>query len=104
VTWFVRESGVTQREFDVLRARIDQMDQHGTRGVGTLQVRIDEIIKDLAELKVGYAEWQTGHLIMHKAESDDARTSRRYILTTSIAILAIVVTVLGLSVGHLIWH
>lgn len=101
---FVRDQYASQRELDLLRQRIDQMDQHGTRGVGTLQVRIDEIIKDLTEMKVGYSTWQTDHLALHKAETDNAKQSRRYILTTSIAILAVVVAVLAISVGHLVFR
>lgn len=101
---FAREALVTQREFETLRNRVDQMDQHGTRGVGTLQVRIDELVKDFAELKVDQVNWQAGHLALHQQETQSAQQSRRYILTTSIAILALVVTILGLAVGHLIWH
>lgn len=97
-----RDQAASWRELDLLRQRVDQLDQHGTRGVGTLQIRIDELIKDLAEIKSGYASWQTEHLKMHKDESDNAKQSRRYILTTSIAILAVVVAILAVSVGHLI--
>ena len=67
-----------------------------------MQVRIDELIKDLTELKIGYSSWQTEHLKLHKDETDNARQSRRYILTTSIAILAVVVAILAVSVGHLV--
>lgn len=97
-----REPYVTLREFEVLRSRIDQMDQHGTRGVGSLQVRIDELVKDFTEMKIATSEWQTDHLRMHKEETDNARQSRRYILTTTIAILALVITLLGVNLAHLI--
>lgn len=95
---------VTQREFDVLRTRVDQMDQQGTRGVGSLAVRMDEIVKDFAEAKVDQAKWQADHLKLHEKEVSDAKTTRRYILTTCLTILSLVIAVLAISVGHLIWH
>lgn len=104
---------VTRREVDLLKTaadaereklwqRIELMDDHGTRGVQGLTVRLDEVVKDLAEIRA----WQAGHEQEHRREADqrarerreddDSRTTaRRFTVTTTIAILVLLVAVLS---------
>jgi hypothetical protein len=86
-------------------ARLEAMDDHGTRGVQGLTVRMDNLIGDVADLKsevktdVGalQAEVSTRFAAHQKVHDDDAKdrvTGRRYALTTVIAVVAIIVGLL----------
>ena len=78
---------VSRREFDDLRAmvtrngqRMDWLDEHGTRGVGSLQLQVTELAKDVAKVEAA----QEAHVIAHQAESRERRdqvrsTTRWYI-------------------------
>lgn len=52
---------VTRGEFDLLRqmvgnldSRVTTIDDHGTRGVGAIQIQLSEVIKDLADMKAEF--------------------------------------------------
>ena len=51
----VSEPVATRREVDQLRADINRIDDHGTRGVGALQAQMTGVAADLAGVEAGPA-------------------------------------------------
>jgi hypothetical protein len=86
---------VTRGEFDMLKSqvtdsarRIDAIDQSGTRGVGIVQVQLTDLAKDVAALG---ARMDT-HDREHESEARDRRSSRRWMVATAIAFMAMLET------------
>lgn len=82
---------VTRGEFDLLKQivadnqmRLLSIDEHGTRGVGIVQVQLNEVIKDLADLKLS-----------HEQEKQARRTTGKWLVGTIIAFMVMAATVLG---------
>lgn len=89
----VYDAAVSREEFGRLAARLDQIDNGGTRGVAVLAVQIQEIAKDFAK-----------HEEKHDRQ-EAARASRvRWLVGAGIALVAAVdgpiVTVLLAMHGH----
>lgn len=90
---------VTRGEFDMLKQmvneqgiRLTSIDEHGTRGVGVIQVQLTELIKDLAELKTEF-----------KSEQRNRITGRRWVLGMAAAgtgAIAALITALVEALPH----
>jgi len=102
------EGDVTRGEFDMLKEktgsmerRIESIDNHGTRGVGALQIQVVEVLKDIAEIKVQFTSYLSEHVRTHREEKDQRLTERHWLIGIGIAgvsalaaILAVVVVIL----------
>lgn len=97
-----RDAPASQREVDQLGRRIDDLDQHGTRGtvaaVGVVQTQLAEVIKDMGRLEGQTAEWQKAHTKQHEQDLADRAANRKWVIGTVIAILALLVTILAVIV------
>lgn len=85
-----------RRDLDRLERRIEQMDTHGTRGVGIVQSQLADVIKDLAKLEGRMAE----HDRVHVREERDRASNRRWMVTTAIGFLVLLVAILALLIGQ----
>jgi hypothetical protein len=92
------EPAASQREMDMLRQRVDQIDSGGTRGVGIIQNQITDLIKEVAELKQETRAWQTTHETQHEKDERDRTTGRRWLVGTGIAGIGCMIAILGLLV------
>jgi hypothetical protein len=88
-----------RREVDRLAQRLDTLDRDGTRGVGVLQSQMIEVAKDVAELKAEAHAWQITHERQHQADTAERTSGRRWLITTAIAALALLVTALALLIS-----
>jgi hypothetical protein len=93
---------VSQPEFDLLRQaveensrRIDRTDKGG-QGVAVLTTQLTDIKGDVAGLVVRFEQ----HEQEHRAEVTARRSSRRWMIVTGIAFLAMVETPLGILIAH----
>lgn len=100
----------TGREFDMLRSqvsanqsRLNDIDDHGTKGVAGLQVQLTELVKDVLELKGDMNTRFTSHEKVHEndmkhreADEKNRVSGRRWLIGTAIAALAVLATVVGL--------
>lgn len=108
-------SEVTATEFAMLRdelravqARVDVIDQGGTRGVSGVAVQLTEVIKDVAdvraELRADVKDLR-GDLANHRAEHEaDARarvSGRRWLIGAATAALLAVEGPLAYVISHL---
>lgn len=114
-------SEITRGEFDLLKgmvernaSRTDDLDNHGTRGVGVIQSQLTDVIKDLAEVKAETkaeladtkSEVSTlrtemegrfdKHAKQHEDEVKARITARRWLIGIGIAGLASLAAVGGL--------
>lgn len=64
------------------------------RGVVTLQQQVRELSHDLAELKGETSQWQHDHQVQHDTDLAARTAGRRWLVTTWLAAMAIVVTLL----------
>jgi hypothetical protein len=75
---------VTRADLTALSQRIDQrmdwLDAHGTRGVGTLQVQVTELAKDLGRIE----QAQEAHVRLHEQEARDRASTRRWLVASVI--------------------
>lgn len=78
---------VTQREFDQLRSELIRIDDHGTRGIGTIQAQLTEVVKDVTELKGEMNSRFREHQRQHEAEQADRASNRRWGIGLAVAIL-----------------
>lgn len=85
-----------RRDLDRLERRIEQMDTHGTRGVGVVQSQLADVIKDLAKLE-GRMQ---AHDQVHVQEARDRASNRRWMVSTAIAFLVLLVAILALLIGQ----
>jgi translation initiation factor 2 gamma subunit (eIF-2gamma) len=92
---------VTRGEFELLKqivasnqARLEGIDQGGTKGVAVVQTQLIEVVKDLTELKAEVNARFDAHLKEHDQEALARSANRRWAIGTFIAALAIVVTLL----------
>lgn len=101
------EPAASQREMDQLRSdqralskRVDDLDNHGSRGILTLQAQVVELVKDMGVLTGAFET----HQRQHATDARDRATGRRWLVGTGIAGTATMVAVLTLLVqilGHL---
>lgn len=92
---------VTRGEFDLLKqivvtnqARLEGMDQSGTKGVAVVQTQLTDLVKDVVRLEAELDKRFDEHAHMHTAEAQSRTVSRRWAVSTFLAALAIIVTLL----------
>lgn len=97
------DEAVSRPEFDMLRQavsenarRLDSIDQSGTRGVGVVQQQITDLAKDVAGLQVKFDK----HESEHGQSERDRRSSRRWLVTSGIALLVALEGPLAYLVVH----
>lgn len=97
---------ISRGEFDLLRqivaanqARLEGIDQGGTRGVGVVQAQLVDVVKDLAELKADVNSRFDAHQRVHDQDQRDRAAQRRWAITTAIAVLVLLAAILGLQVS-----
>ena len=94
----VPEPAASQRETDALARRIDQLDEHGTRGtvaaVGVVQTQLAQAISSIGELK-GRMD---SHEREHQRDAQARVAARRWMVATVIGAVAAFGTVIGLLV------
>lgn len=81
---------VTQREFDQLRSELIRIDDHGTRGIGTIQAQLTEVVKDVTELKGEVNSRFAEHQRQHERELADRAVNRRWGIGVAVAMLGAV--------------
>lgn len=84
-----------RRDLDRLTARVEQMDQGGTRGVGVLSAQVTDLAKDLVELKTETRGYEAAHQLEHEKERSARVAGHRWLITTSLASLAALATAVG---------
>lgn len=117
------EPYVTRREVDMLRVasdaehakiwqRLESMDDHGTRGVQGLTIRMDTMISDLADLKTEVktdvsqlnrdmdARFEA-HQRVHDRDVADRRSAYRWRVMVGVTTAASMAAVLGLLIDLL---
>lgn len=99
---------VTRGEFDLLKQivsenqrRIETIDGQGTKGVAVVQAQLLDLTKDVTRLEVEVNKRFDAHDLVHKQESKDRISGRRWIIGMGIAgmsslaaILAVVLQIL----------
>ena len=96
----------TRGEFELLKqivtanqARIDSIDNIGTRGVGVVQAQLVEVVKDLADLKADVNKRFDDHQRVHEQDTQERAAGRRWLIGTLIAAVVMLVTILGLAIN-----
>lgn len=95
------EPYVTRRELDILKsaadldraklwARLEALDEHGSRGVAALQIRLDNMVAGMAELKADMAAEFGEHRREHEKDEAKRTSSRRWLIGAIIAAVAAV--------------
>lgn len=98
------ERAASQREVDILRNRIEQIDASGSRGVGVLMTQVGELVKDMADMRAETRTWQGQHERHHEQDARDRIAGRRWLIGVGVAGVASMAAMLGLLVdiaGHL---
>ncbi len=101
---------VTRREFDQAHAdasrehaRLDQnireLNDHGSRGVLQLQDQVTTLVRDVGKLEVAL----TAHENSHTIERSERSKNRKWIVTTSIAVLLLMVTAVSMMAAVLLY-
>lgn len=90
----------TRREFDALSARVNTIDQGGTRGMSVVQTQVGELIKDVSALQSKIESHELAHVAEARQRDIDRREARRYALTTIIAAIATLIAVMALLFTH----
>ena len=85
-------------EIAKLSVRIESINDHGSRGVATMQMQLTDLIKDVVELKVDMNARFEAHQKVHDQDQKARVTGRRWMTTTVIAALVLVAGVLSLLV------
>ena len=88
----------TRREVDILRDEVHRLDDHGSRGVGAIQTQLTDLVKDLAEMKSEMNNRFEAHQRVHDQDHRDRISGRRWLITTGIAGLVSMATVVGLLI------
>ncbi len=70
------EPYATRREVDQLREELRRLDDHGSRGVGSIQAQLTEVVRDLAELKADTGIRFAEHLRHHEQDIAVRRSDR----------------------------
>ena len=96
---------VTRGEFAMLKSevernerRLESIDDHGTRGVATVQIQLTEVVKNLGELKADVNARFDAHFRLHEKDEKDRISRRRFTVAAVIAILGSLATILALLV------
>lgn len=83
------------------RARLNSIDDTGTKGVAVVQSQLTEVVKDLTELKGDVATKFTAHEIVHEKDQQERRDGRRWLIGISLTMITTMVAVIGLLIGVL---
>jgi len=94
----VNEEPVSRREFDKLDARVAAIDAGGSRGVVVVQERLIELSKEVARLDEQVKFRFEAHDKQHSDEKRDHVSGRRWLITTGIAGVIAMVTIIALLV------
>ena len=95
------ETYVTRRELDLLKAaadldrtklwaKLEALDEHGSRGVAALQIRMDNMVTSVAEMKAEMAAEFGEHRREHEKEEAKRTSARRWLVGSVIAAVAAV--------------
>lgn len=98
------EEGVISRgEFEMLRqvvasnqARMESIDSGGTRGIGVIDAKLTEVVRDLATLQSSVDSRFEAHNVLHETDRKDRISGRRWAIGTSIAIMTALIAMLAL--------
>jgi len=86
----------SRREVDQLREELHRLDDHGSRGVGTLQSQVTDLIKDLTELKADVNNRFEKHEKEHQDEKQNRIIARRWLAGFAITLIVALLAVIGL--------
>ena len=92
------EPAATRREIDQIRADLQRIDDHGTRGVGALQAQMTSFAAGLAELKAGVAAQLAAHQQIHDQDHRDRVSGRRWLVGTGFAGIVAMAAVISLLI------
>jgi hypothetical protein len=89
----------TRREFDQLTTRLNRIDDLGTRGtlaaISIVQAQVAELIKDIGKLE-GRLD---AHDLRHDREERQRASNRKWVATTLIAAIVMLISVLSLTLS-----
>jgi hypothetical protein len=96
---------VSRPEFEMLKAmvtanadRLNQIDDHGTRGVSAVQIQVTNLVKEITELKGDVNSRFDAHQKVHDQDERERTSARRWLIGTVIASVIAMVTVITLLV------
>jgi hypothetical protein len=95
------EPYATRRELDQLRQDLTRLDDHGSRGVGAIQLQLTELVKDTTELKTDMSNRFAAHEVQHEKQERERVSGRRWLIGISVTALASIATVGGLLIAIL---
>jgi hypothetical protein len=95
----VTDEAPSRGEFELLRQMVTQnhawlenMDNHGTRGIGALQQQVGDVKNDITEIKLGQAALRNDvdekferHSKQHETAERSRTIGKRYVVTTALA-------------------
>lgn len=84
----------SRREVDLLREDLIRMDDHGTRGVGSIQIQLTALVKDVAEMKTNVDARFAAHQRVHDQDQRDRVNGRRWLIGMAIAGLTAMATII----------
>jgi len=88
----------SRREIDQLREDLHRLDDHGSRGVGSLQLQVTDLIKDLTDLRADVNSRFENHDKAHKEELQNRVIARRWLSGFAITLLVTLVAVITLLI------
>lgn len=97
-TYTQPEPAASQREVDQLRAELNRLDDHGTRGTQALLVQLTELVKDISEMKSEVNARFESHQKVHDQDHKDRQESRRWAIMAAITFIGVMAAVIGLLV------
>lgn len=78
------------RRLDALATKIDQLDQHGSRGVDALRIEVQQLRKDFLD-----------HETAHQRQADAQVSSRRWFIGVMVALMVPLYPLLGYIIVRL---
>ena len=90
---------VGRDEFNMLRSMVEA-NGRTLASAGGISVQLTEVIKDVADVKNDLASFRRDHEDQHRREYQARTTSRRWMIATLIAALAVIETPLLILVAH----
>lgn len=79
-----------------MREDLHRLDDHGSRGVGSLQIQVTDVIKDLLELKNDVNSRFEKHEKEHTEDKQNRIIARRWLAGFAITMIIALVAVIGL--------
>ncbi len=94
---------VSRAEFDMLRqmvtatqGRLENIDDHGTRGITALTAQVTEIVKDVAALQSELTSKFEAHVRLHEQDHRERISGRRWLIGTGFAGIGAMCAVIAL--------